>query len=151
MDYKAIADALAARYAPAAVVPPNGYPNIRLATAEPPNAIAQSPSVVVWPNRGDVITEANQRKDSAAEFLVNFYYAKHEGDVPRESAALLRWLGVLLGQLHGQMKLGQAGIGVDKALVVAWSIGALSYAGVTYDGITITVHVWTTETVVLVP
>ena len=82
---------------------------------------------------------------------MNFYYAKHEGDIPRESAALLRWLGVLLAQPHGQMKLGLASIGVMKALVTNWTIGALAYAGVTYDGITITVQVWTQEAVTLAP
>lgn len=151
MDFKAIADGLAARYAPGVVTPPSGYPNIVTATATPPNALPQSPYVVVYPDSGDVVYGSGERRDEPARFLVNFYYAKHEGDVPRESAALLNWLGVLLAQLHGQMKLGLAASGVMKALVTTWSVGALLYAGVQYDGITLNVQVWTQEAVTLTP
>lgn len=152
-DYLAIGDAIAARYASGLVTPPtvNGaqLPNIALSTARPPNALVQSPSVVVWANRGDVIWTDGRRYDQPAEYLVNFYYAPHEGDIPRESAALQAWLGVLLGQLRGQAKLGTAG--VMKALPVSWQIGALDYAGISYAGITITIQVWTEEVAALTP
>ncbi len=149
LNLKAVADALAARYAPALVTPPTGYPNIVASTATPPNALPQSPYVVVWPNTGEITYIPGVRKGEH-EFLVNFYYAKHEGDIPRESAALLNWLGILLDQIHDQTALGLAPI-VLKALVVSWAIGALPYAGTTYDGITLTVRVWTQDNVELVP
>jgi hypothetical protein len=149
LDLKAIADALAARYAPGLVTPPTGYPNIVAATATPPNALTQFPSVVAWPNTGEITYNPGVRKGEH-EFLVNFYYAKHEGDIPRESAALLNWLGVLLDRLHGQTMLGLAPI-VLKAIVTNWTIGALVYAGMTCDGITLTVRVWTQDNVSLVP
>lgn len=151
MDYLALADALAARYAPAAVVPPTGYRNIAMSTARPPNAITNSPSVVVWASKGEVVYEPGVRYDRTADFIVNLYYAQQEGDIPRESAALQAWLGVLLGQLEGQTKLGLGGAGVDKAIAVSWQIGSLTYAGQTWDGITINVSVWTETPVTLVP
>ncbi len=149
MDYLAIADALAARFAAAAVTPPAGLANIALSTARPPNALVQSPSVVVWPDKGEVVFEGGYRYDRTADFIVSFYYARHEGDIPRESAALLSWLGVLTDQLRGQMKLGLAG--VAKALVTGWQVGTLTYAGIAYDGITLSVSVWTEEQAPLTP
>lgn len=151
MDYLAIADALAARFSSSVVTPPTGLRTIALATARPPNALAQSPSVVVWPDKGEVVFEGGYRYDRSADFTVSFYYARHEGDIPRESAALLSWLGVLTDQLRGQAKLGLAASGVTKALVTGWQIGMLTYAGITYDGITLTVSVWTEQQAALTP
>lgn len=149
MDLSAIATALAARYAAGNVTPPTGRSNITLATATPPNKLAASPAVVVWPQSGDLTIESGQMK-GIHDFTVSFYYARREGDVPRESAALLAWVGVLLGQTFGQTKLGLAP-GVDKAIPVRWEIGTLDYAGDSFDGISITVRVWTTDIVSLVP
>ena len=151
MDYHGIAGAIAARFASGLVTPPSGLTNIAVATSTPPNALSQSPTVVVWATRGDWIVGANEVRDEPAEFLVNFYYAKHEGDMPRETAALQKWLGVLRDRLFGQMKLGLGASGVMKAIPVSWSIGVLTYAGIEYDGITITINVWTQETVALTP
>jgi len=150
VNYKALADALALRYAPANVTPPSGYANIVASTATPPNALPRSPYVVVWPSEG-TLTVGNGVVDGLPTFLVNFYYAKHEGDIPRESAALESWLGVLLGQTFGALKLGYTDDTVMKALPISWTIGALVYAGITYDGITITLNIWTKEYVSLVP
>ena len=148
MDLAAIAAGLAARYAPAAVTPPTGRTNVTLSTATPPNNLATTPAVVVWPQSGDV-TVLSGRMAGEHEFAVSFYYAKREGDIPREAAALQAWLGVLLGQTFGALKLGVTG--VLKAIPLRWEIGQLTYGGDSYDGITITVHVWTEETVTLVP
>ena len=151
MDYFAIAGAIAARYVPGLVTPPAGLTNIAAATATPPNALAQSPMVVVWANRGDWVVGASEIRDVPAEFLLNFYYAKHVADMPRETAALHKWLGVLRDGLNGQMKLGLGASGVLKAIVTSWQIGVLTYAGIEYDGITIVLHVWAQETVTLTP
>ena len=150
MDYKVLADRLALRYAPANVTPPTGYTNITASTATPPNALPRSPYVVVWPTEGEV-TITPGVAEGLHTCVVNFYYAKHEGDIPRESAALASWLGVLLGQTYGATKLGYTDGTVLKAIPISWSIGALVYAGVTYDGITITINIWTKENVTLVP
>lgn len=150
MDYKALSDALAARYAPGVVTPPTGYANIVASTAQPPNAIPRSPYVIVWPNKGALIVAPDMVYGRPQEFLVNFYYAKHEADLPREEAALQSWLGVLLGQTFPAMTLNWTGAGtVLKAIPVSWEIGALDYAGIIYDGITITVHIFTEEIVTM--
>ena len=150
MDFKALAAALALRYDPTNVTPPTGYSNITASTATPPNALPRSPYVVIWPTEGDV-TVTPGTVDGLHTFLVNFYYAKHEADIPREFAALESWLGVLLGQTYGALKLGYTDDTVMKAIPIHWSIGALEYAGMTYDGITITINIWTKEYVAMTP
>lgn len=151
MNYKTLADGLAARYSPTNCTAPTGYAPIVNSTAEPPNTLPRNPYVVVWPNEGTLFVESGMVNGRPQEFLVNFYYAKHEGDIPRESAALLSWLGVLLGQTFPALKLGFTDGTVMKAIPVKWTIGALEYAGITYDGITITIHIWTQEIVTLTP
>ncbi len=148
MDYKAIANGLAARYAPAAVTPPTGRKNITASAGQPPNGIPATPYVIVWPTDGDLVVGGN-RVLGEHTFLVNFYLAKSEADLIKMYATLEEWLGVLLGQTFGATKL--AVTGVLKAIPMRWQIGILPYGGTTYEGITITVHVWTEETVTLVP
>lgn len=150
MNFKTLADALAVRYAPANVTPPTGYRNIVASTATPPNALPRNPYVVIWPTEGD-ITISPGVANGQHTFLVNFYFAKHVADIPRESAALLSWLGILLNQTYPALKLGYTDGTVLKAIPIHWEIGALTYAGVVYDGITITIQIWTTENVTLTP
>lgn len=149
MDFTAITNGLAARYAPAAVSPPSGRANITQSVGQPPNNIPNTPYVIVWPSSGS-LTYGPSRRYGEHEFLVTFYYGRSEGDLTREAAALQDWLGVLLDQTHGAMMLGLSPT-VLKALPIRWEIGTLEYGGVTYDGITITVHVWTADNVTLVP
>ena len=148
MNLLTIADALALRFASTNVTPPSGLKTITTSTSRPPNAIPNAPFVIVWPVSGDITYNPGMRYGEH-EFSVIFYYAKSEADIPREYVALMSWLGVLLGQLDGQMKLGV--VGVLKAVPMRWAIGVHNYAGVTYEGITLTVHVWTQDTVTLVP
>jgi hypothetical protein len=148
MNLLTIADALAARFASGVVTPPAGLKNITTATARPPNNIPNTPFVIAWPVRGDITIPPGQRKGEH-EFSVVFYYAKAEADIPRQYVALMSWLGILLGQMDGQMQLGV--VGVMKAEIMSWEIGVHVYAGDTYEGITLNVHVWTSETVTLVP
>ena len=148
MNLLTIADALAARYAPGAVTPPAGRKNITAATARPPNNIPNTPFVIAWAQSGDVTLPPGQLKTSS-DFYVTFYYSKAEADIPREYAALLDWVGVLLGQLNAAMKLGVAG--VMKALLMRWEIGSVVYAGTAYEAITLTVRVDAEENVTLTP
>jgi hypothetical protein len=151
MNLLTIADALAARYAPGVVTPPTGLKNITAATARPPNNIPNTPFVIAWANEGDLnYATTNGMLKGEATFQVAFYYSKAEADIPREYAALMSWAGVLIARLEGQTKLGLAPL-VMKAWPLKWEIGALTYAGITYEGITLTVHVWTEEAVTLVP
>jgi hypothetical protein len=148
MNLLTIADALAARFAPGLVTPPAGRKNITAATARPPNAIPNTPYVVAWADSGEVTFPPGQMQGEH-EFKVTFYYSKSEADIPREYAALLDWVGVLLARLAGQTQLGVTG--VKKAIPMRWEIGTAIYAGVTYEAIIITVHVWTEDNVTLTP
>lgn len=148
MNLLTIADALAARYAPGLVTPPAGRKNITAATARPPNNLPNTPFVIAWADNGDVTFTPGQMKGEH-EFKVVFAYSKSEADIPREYAALLDWVGILLAQLNGQMMLGV--VGVMKAIPLRWEIGTMVYGGVTYEAITITVHVWTEDSVTLTP
>jgi hypothetical protein len=143
-----IADALAARYAPGLVTPPAGRKNITAATARPPNAIPNTPFVVAWADSGEVTFPPGVMLGEH-EFKVTFYYSKSEADIPREYASLLDWVGILLAQLAGQTKLGV--VGVKKAIPMHWEIGMARYADIMYEAITITVHVWTEDSVTMVP
>ena len=49
MDVQAIAQALAARFAPANVTPPSGLQNIRVSTEYLPDFIGAPPTVLVFP------------------------------------------------------------------------------------------------------
>ena len=148
MNLLTIADALAARYAPGLVTPPAGRKNITAATARPPNAIPNTPFVVAWADSGEVTFPPGLMLGEH-EFKVTFYYSKSEADIPREYASLLDWVGILLAQLAGQTKLGV--VGVKKAIPMHWEIGMARYADIMYEAITITVHVWTEDSVTMVP
>ena len=152
MNLLTVADGLAARFAPGVVTPPSGLKNITAATSRPPNAIPNAPFVVAWPVRGDITIPPGSR-EGEHEFSVIFYLAKSDGETPHQYVALMSWLGVLLGQLDGQMQLGvvPSTWSVKKAEIMSWEIGVHVYAGDTYEGITLTVHVWTVDTVTLVP
>lgn len=148
MNLLTIADALAARYAPGLVTPPAGRKNITAATARPPNNIPNTPFVIAWATEGEITLLPGQAKGEH-QFVVTFYYSKAEGDIPREYAALLDWVGILLERLYGQMQLGVSG--VLKALLTKWDIGIEVYGGVQYEAIRLSVTVWTEDTVSLVP
>lgn len=149
MDLSTVADALALRYAASNITPPAGLKTITTSTARPPNAIPNTPFVITWPTEGDV-TITPGRMAGEHTFMVTFYYSKAEADIPREYVALEKWLGVLLAATFPQMQLGLAPL-VLKAIPLKWEIGSHVYAGITYEGITLTVHVWTSEPVTLVP
>lgn len=150
MNFLSIADGLADRFDPSVVTPPAGLKNITTSTAQPPNAIGNTPYVIVWPQSGEV-TYTGGMVQGEHEFQVTFYYAKNEADIPREYTALEKWLGVLLRQLEGASKLGLGSSGVMKALPLRWEIGTAVYGGITYEAIILTVHVWTEEAATLTP
>lgn len=131
------------------LTPPAGRRSITLATSTPPNGIATEPFVIIWPRSGD-LTLGSDWMAGEHEAVTSFYYGKHEADIPREAAALADWLPVLIGATFATSKLGLTDL-VDKVLPIRWEMGVLTYAGIEYDGISITHHVWTTETISLVP
>jgi hypothetical protein len=148
MDYKALADALAARFAPGVVTPPSGYPNIRASTAQAPNAIPATPYVIVWQESGDLTFEPG-RLLGEHEMPVVLYLDKASGDVPRQLAALESWLGVLIGQFQTTNKLGITG--VMKAIPMSYTFGVTKYENDLYEVIHLIVHIWTEEVFQITP
>lgn len=140
-DYLAIGDAIAARFGAVA--------GIKLATARPPNALPQTPAAVVWPLSGDATFEAG-RLLGQHDYRVAVYLAQASGDVATFSADMANLIGPCLTALAGQAKLGLAPT-VTKALVTSWETAVLTYAGIEYVGLQLTVRVWTEEQVALTP
>lgn len=148
MNLADIADGLAARFAPGVVTPPTGMKNITSSTPRPPNNIPNTPFVIAWASDGDVTLGAGS-VTGTARFNVVFYFAKSDGDIPRQYDALLEWVGILIDQLYGAQKLGVAG--VRKGYVVRWEIGVITYAGVQYEAVSMAVNVDYEEAVTITP
>lgn len=132
-DFDAIGTALAARFAPGVVTPPTGLQNIRRSLIDLPNQLTMFPTVLVFPDAGE-LAEGNGSRLSTAEFLVRFYFARTT-NLPRETNQCRKWLGVLLDQLAVGANL--SGTPVQVARVMRWKIGVMPYGrrGVDYTGI----------------
>lgn len=151
-DFDAINTALVARFAPAQVTPPaGGYDNIRVATGELPGQMTPLPTVLVFPVSGSFDQKMGGKRDSTNMFTVRFYY-NQTGDAERDFVALRKWLDVLSDQLRASIQLGGltwtngVRVGeVTRAKVDSWTIGILTYAGVQYTGIDLSVSVLVNE------
>jgi hypothetical protein len=148
MNALTIADALAAKFPTGTLTPPTGYPAIRVSTARLPNALPTSPWVLVTLPNGSVAL-ASQALDHAMEFHVQFHYAKHSGDVARDIAAMLSWLGVLLTATYADMDLGVTGI--RKAYPTSYEAVVFTYAVAEFYGWDITWVVDFHESQVMTP
>lgn len=147
LDIDAIAEALALRYA--SLTPPTDEPAIRGSTSHPPNALSGTPYVVVWTTGGEVTYGGGGERKGQTEFDVRLYL-DIVGDLPRQMARTQKWIGVLLDATHGATKLTLAPT-VDKSIPTSWTVGVFEYADKFYEGISVMVRVWTTDTVTLVP
>jgi len=140
IDFDAIATALAARYAPGLMSPPSGLGALRLSTATLPQQVSVTPAVLVFPDSGTLEYGSSTRQGDALMKL-QFLYSMGV-DMPRDSVALRKWLGVLLDQLRGAAQLG--GI-VASARVTGWRTVKITYGGDDFNGIELDVAVVTTE------
>lgn len=147
LDFLAIADALAMRFAAANVTPPTGQPPIRKSTARPENNAPADPFVFVLLDDGTLTV--GPRREGEHHFLVRFFHSKKAGDTSEAHMVLLSWLGVLIDQLNAAMLLGLAGV-VTKAQTTGYRFSMFTYGGVEYWGIELPVTVWTTHSVDLV-
>jgi hypothetical protein len=150
LDLNAIAVALALAYDPTNLDPPTDLRPIAKSTATPGNAISNTPMVIVTPSRGEV-TVGGTGTSGVHDLITEFYYDKREADSMRYATVLGKWVGPLLLATYGASALGLTdqgtlGYRVLKALPVEWEIGVLVYAGIEYEGIRITVRVWTDQT-----
>lgn len=150
-DFDAINAALVTRFGPAQVAAPAGYDPITIATGDLPNQLLPTPCVLVFPEAGTYDQKMGGKRDSTNMFTVRFYY-NQTGDAERDFVALRKWLDVLSDALRGAVQLGgltwasgvRAGE-VTRAKVDGWKIGILTYAGVQYSGIELTVSVVVNE------
>lgn len=134
MDMQAIAQALAARFAPANVTPPSGLTNIRQSTEKLPDLIAMPPTVLVFPPEESFSYTPGSRQ-AVQEWPIRFYERQVNGP-GRTVEDLYRWRSVLVGQLLPNSQLGQSGSGgVAFAVIVSDRIGTLEYGGLQYQGI----------------
>lgn len=147
LDFLAIADALALRFAAANVTPPTGQPPIRKSTARPENNAPPDPFVFVLLEDGTLTV--GPVREGEHHFLVRFHHSPKAGDTSEAHAVLLTWLGVLLDQLNPAMLLGLAGT-VTKAQTTGYALRVFTYGGTEYWGIEIPVTVWTKHSVTLV-
>jgi hypothetical protein len=156
-DFDAINTALVARFSPAQVTAPaGGYDPIRVATGDLPGQMTPLPTVLVFPESGVYEQKMGGKRDSTNTFIVRFYY-NQVGDAERDFVALRKWLDVLSDQLRAAIQLGgltwSSGVRqgeVTRAKVDSWKIGVLTYAGVPYSGIELTVSVVVNESLVFV-
>lgn len=133
MDVQAIAQALAARFAPANVTPPSGLQNIRVSTEYLPDFITSPPTVLVFPPEEQFAYTPGSRQ-SVQDWPIRFYEAQVTGP-GRTVDRLYRWRSVLIGQLLDQTQLGESADGVAWVGIVAARIGTLTYGDVEFQGI----------------
>lgn len=151
-DFEAINAALVTRFSAAQMAAPaGGYDPVRVATGDLPGQMTPLPTVLVFPDSGTFDQRAAGKRDSVNMFTVRFYY-NQTGDAERDFPGLRAWLGILSDQLRASIQLGgltwTSGVRqgeVTRAMVTGWKIGVLTYAGVQYSGIELSVSVLVNE------
>lgn len=138
MDITAIASAIADRFAAAAITPPSGYTDPGTAVYQLPNAIASTPTAIVFPPEGE-FSYAVHKRSGNLEFPVRWYIAE-TADLPRATKAMYDWSGTLLDQLEAAFDLDLSPT-VTHAVVNGIRFGKLEYADQEYTGIELSVLV----------
>ena len=153
IDFKAICDALAARYAAGTITTPTGALAMRKSYGQLPKNIPAVPAVVIDVQDGEVTANPGQWKHEMHLDVV-FLLSKRPGDTARVDAQRQIWLPTLLAATQGQMKLtlgGATGYSVDKAIPFGWEFTEFPFGGDEYDAILIHFTVYVTENVTLTP
>jgi hypothetical protein len=142
IDVDAIVNGLAARFAPAEVVPPLGYTNIQGSFAYGPPGAAQLPMVIVNPPDEGSLTFGGQERAGVHLFTIDIYL-ESMADPPRQAEATAKWLRVVLDQLI--IAGAQLGGLVALAWIARYTTGQLVIGTETLHGITLYVAVTTTD------
>lgn len=138
-----IASAIATRYS--GITAPSGYDAIATSTHLLPGAISTTPTVLVFPPTSTIHYEPGALMTSEVLFPVRCYFAEKSG--PEQEAAILHaWYGLLLARLVGQFTLGLSPT-VEWARVTESRAGTLTYAGIDYVGVELTVNVLVQEAI----
>lgn len=158
IDFKAICDNLAARFAPATIATPSGAPAMRPPSGQMPKGIAVVPFAFVEATDGQVIAQDGGVWQHEMHVDVVFCLDKRQGDPRRVDANRQRWLPSLLAATEGQLKLGlgaQSGYSVMKAIPTGWRWAEETVSGIEFDAIRVHYTIYVNETVngtgILVP
>lgn len=116
--------------------------------------VPATPYVVVELPEGEVESEMQADRRITHDFHVYFLYGKASGDVPRDTAAMLKWLGPLLDALETGNALGlgsQSGWNVVKSRTVSYEPGGYDVAGQPYHAWHFIARVWTWDNLTVTP
>jgi hypothetical protein len=134
MDSAAIAAAIALRFAATNVTQPTGAEDVKVSTADLPDALSVFPTVLVMPPTMDNASyNASRSRSYDLTYPTILYLARSDGS-PRRAKALHDWATAIYGQLGGQMQLGLSSY-VSLCYIVGFTAGTMSFAGDDYDGI----------------
>ena len=148
---KAIANALAARYAAGTISTPSGAQAMRASYGQTPKNTPTTPCAIVVVQDGSIIANAGQWNHEL-QLDVVFLISKRTADTPREETARQLWLGTLLAATEGQFTLGlsaASGYSVQKALPTGWEFTEYNVAGDDYDAVIVHFTIYATENVSL--
>lgn len=136
MDFKAICDAMAARYASGTIATPTGAQAMRKAYGQVPHSAPTFPMVVVVPQTGEVVT-AGGTYNVTHHVDVNFYLSKAPGDTARVELQRQLWLPALLNATFGtQATWTMSGL-IKSAIPTGYEFVELPYGGDNYDAIVV--------------
>jgi hypothetical protein len=116
--------------------------------------VASTPYIIVELPEGEVTSEMQADRRIEHDFPVYFLFGKSSGDVPRDTAVMLKWLGPLLGALEAANTLGigsQSGWSVLKSRILSWTPGQYEVGGQPYHAWHFTVRVWTADNLSVTP
>lgn len=138
IDFDAIGSGIAGRFAPAQVTPPAGLGNIRSSSIDLPNRLTLLPRVLVFPDRG-ALAPGDGSRLGTADYLVRFYFSRAR-DLPRDTNACRKWLGILVDQIRVGETLG-LGAPVAVVRVAGYRVGILPYGRLDYVGVELAIRV----------
>lgn len=131
VDLKAVADGLAAKYAPGTIATPTGAEPMRGSYGQMPEELAGTPSVVVFPESGEIVPGSGMW--TVTHQMDVYFYMSKVGDLARAEEQRQLWLPNLLTACLANMTLGVAN--VKSALPSGYEFVEMIYGGTTYDGI----------------
>ena len=112
-------------------------------------SIPVTPYIIVEMPEGEVQSEDSGDRRITHDFHVYFMYQKASGDVPRDTAVMLKWLGPLLGALETDNTLGigsQSGWSLLKSRILSYEPGNYEVGGQPYHSWHFIVRIWTQDT-----
>lgn len=143
-NLQAIAQALAARFAPGSMTVPTGLVDVVASTEVLPPTITATPIVLILPPEENFSYSPGTRT-ARQQWRAVFYYAQ-PGDVGAGVTDLYLWRDVLVERLIGRVQLGQSGSGgVAHAELAGARIGRVTYNEAVYLGVELGINVALSE------